>query len=70
MFYGIVMNVIDVPRKINLIPDLMFPIAPLPNASITLGLAEGTNVLDFYEAPRKTTLMSDQRIFKFCVRTS
>ncbi|MDQ3268177.1 MAG: hypothetical protein M3P47_05585 [Pseudomonadota bacterium] len=25
MFYGIVMNVIDVPRKINLTPDLMFP---------------------------------------------
>ncbi|MDO9448142.1 MAG: hypothetical protein Q7J20_09685 [Candidatus Nitrotoga sp.] len=31
MFYGIVMDVIDVPRKINLIPDLMFPIPPLPN---------------------------------------
>jgi hypothetical protein len=29
MFYGIVMDVIDVPRKINLIPDLIFLIPPL-----------------------------------------
>lgn len=27
--YGIVMNVIDVSRKINLIPNLVFPIPPL-----------------------------------------
>jgi hypothetical protein len=37
MFYGIEMNVIDVPRKINLIPDLMLPIPPLSDASLTLG---------------------------------
>jgi hypothetical protein len=43
MFYGIVMNVRDVPRKIYLIPDLMFPIAPLPDTSLTLGLAAGSN---------------------------
>jgi hypothetical protein len=53
------MNVIHVPRKINLIPDLMYPIPPLPNAALTPGLADGTNVHDFYEAPRKTALMSD-----------
>jgi hypothetical protein len=52
MFYVIVMNVIDVPRKINLIPDLMFPIAPLPDASLTLGLAAGSSVLAFCQPPR------------------
>ena len=46
------MNVIDVPRKINLIPDLMFPIPLLPNAALTLGLAAGTNVLVFCQPPR------------------
>ena len=47
MFYRIVMNVIDVPHKINLIPDLMFPIPPLPNATHTLGLAADRNMLAF-----------------------
>ncbi len=56
MFYGIVMNVIDVPRKINLIPDLMFPIAPLPDAALTLGLAAGTNMLVFCQSPREPGL--------------
>ena len=62
MLYGTVMNVIYVPRKINLILDLMFPISPLPDAALTLGLAAGTNVLVFCEPPRKPALMSDQRI--------
>ena len=56
MFYGIVMNVIDVPRKINLIPDLMFSIPPLPDAALTLGLAAGTNMLAFFQAPREPGL--------------
>ncbi len=56
MFYGIVMNVIEVPRKINLIPDLMFPIPPLPDASLTLGLAAGSNVLVFCQPPREPGL--------------
>ena len=56
MFYGIVMDVIDVPRKINLIPDLMFPIPPLPDASLTLGLAAGTKMLAFYHPPREPCL--------------
>lgn len=47
MFYGIVMNVVNAPRKINLISNLMFPIPPLPNAALTLGLATGTNVFVF-----------------------
>jgi len=51
MFRGIVMNVIDVPRKINLIPDLMFPILPLPDAALTLGLAADSNVLAFCQPP-------------------
>ena len=45
------MNVIDVPRKINFIPDLMFPIAPLSDASLTLGLAAGSNMFAFYQPP-------------------
>lgn len=56
MFYGIVMNVIDVPRKINLIPDLMFPIPSLSDSSLTLGLAAGTNVLAFYQPPQEPGL--------------
>ncbi len=56
MFHGIVMNVIDVPRKIYLIPDLMFPIAPLPDTSLTLGLAAGSNVLVFCQPPREAGL--------------
>ena len=47
------MNVIDVPCKINLIPDLMFPIPPPPDAALTLGLAAGTNMLAFYQPPGK-----------------
>ena len=56
MFYGIEMNVVNVSRKINLIPDLMFPIAPLPDAPLTLGLAAGTNMLAFCQPPRKPGL--------------
>ncbi len=56
MFYGIVMDVIDVPRKINLVPDLMFPIPPLPDAALTLGLAAGSNVLVFCQPPREPGL--------------
>ncbi|RFC36026.1 MAG: hypothetical protein DID90_2727554114 [Candidatus Nitrotoga sp. LAW] len=44
MFYRIVVDVIDVLRKINLIPDLILPILPLPDAALALGLAAGTNV--------------------------
>jgi|GEM_PF-6842196 len=61
MFHGIVMNVIDVPCKINLIPDLMFPIPPLPDASLKLGVAAGTNVLAFASRRENPALMSDQR---------
>ncbi len=61
MFYGNAMNVNDVPRKINLTPDLMFPLPPLPDASLTLGLATGSNGLAFCQPPREPTLMSDQR---------
>ena len=46
-FYGIVMDVIDVPRKINLILDLMFLIPPLIDVALTLGLVAGTNVFAF-----------------------
>jgi hypothetical protein len=53
MVHGIAMNVIDVLCKINLIPDLMFPIPPLPDASLTLGLAADSNVLAFYPSPRE-----------------
>jgi hypothetical protein len=56
MFYRILMNVIDVLCKINLISDLMFPIPPLPDASLTLGLAAGTNVLAFCQPPREPGL--------------
>lgn len=50
------MNAIDVPRKIKLIPDLMLPIAPLPDASLTLGLAAGTSVLAFCQLLRESGL--------------
>jgi hypothetical protein len=50
------MYVIDVPRKIDLIPDLMFPIAPLPDAALTLGLATDTNVLAFCRPPQEAGL--------------
>jgi hypothetical protein len=55
------MNVIDVPRKINLIPELIFPIPPLPDTLLTLGLAAGLNVLAFCLPPQNPALMSDQR---------
>jgi hypothetical protein len=45
-----------VPRKIYLIPDLMFPIAPLPDTSLTLGLAAGSNLLAFCQPPREPGL--------------
>ena len=47
MFYRIVVDVIDLPRKINLILDLMFPIPSLIDVALTLGLAAGTNVFAF-----------------------
>ena len=57
MFYGVAMNVIDVPRKINLIPNLIpnliFPIPPPPDASLTLGLAAGSNMFAFCQPPGK-----------------
>ena len=60
MFYGVAMNVIDVPRKINLIPNLIpnliFPIPPPPDAALTLGLAAGTNMLAFCQPPGKPGL--------------
>ena len=56
MFYGIEMNVVNLSRKINLIPDLMFSIAPLPDAALTLGLAAGTNMLVFCQPPREPCL--------------
>jgi len=56
MVHGIVMNVIDVPREINLIPDLMFSIPPLPDASLTLGLAAGLNVFAFCPLTARTRL--------------
>ena len=55
------MNVIDVARKINLIPDLMYLISPLPDASLTLGLAAGSNVLAFCQPQRDPALMGDPR---------
>ena len=61
MFHGMVMNVIDVPRKINLIPELMFPIPPLPDAALTLGLAAGSMSSPFASRRENTALMSDQR---------
>jgi len=61
MFHGMVMNVIDVPRKIDLIPDLVFPIPPLPDASLTLGLVADSNGLAFARRRQNLTLMSAQR---------
>ena len=37
MLYGIEMNVINVPLKVGIIANRMLPIAPLPQASLTLG---------------------------------
>jgi hypothetical protein len=54
MFHGMAMYVIDVPRKINLIPGLMFTI-PLPDAALTLGLTAGSNMLALYQ-PRDPVL--------------
>jgi len=54
MVHEILLNVIDVPRKIKLIPDLMFPIPP--HASLTLGLAAGSNVFVFCQSPREPGL--------------
>jgi hypothetical protein len=53
MVHGLVMNVIDVPRKINLIPELMLSIPPLPDAALTLVLAASSNALAFCQPPRE-----------------
>ncbi|RFC34700.1 MAG: hypothetical protein DID90_2727554679 [Candidatus Nitrotoga sp. LAW] len=53
------------PRKINLIPDLMFPIPPLPNTPLSLVLTAGTNVFVFYQPPREPGL--DERLAHWVV---
>jgi hypothetical protein len=41
---------------IAIIPDLMFPIPPLPDAALTFGLAASMNMLVFCLPPRETGL--------------
>lgn len=50
MFDGVVMDVIDMPSQIILVPDLVFPIASLPDAALAFG--------DWRENP---ALIYDQR---------
>jgi|GEM_PF-5763995 len=47
------MNVVNMSRMFNLIPNLIFSITPLPNAALTLGLTAGTKILDFYQPQGK-----------------
>ena len=61
-FYGIVMDVIDVPCKINLILDLMFPIPSLIDVVLTLGLAVCSDVFASFASLRENpALMNYQR---------
>ena len=60
-FYGIAMNVIDVPRKIYLLPDWIFPIPPLPEAPLTLGLAAGINMHVFATQINRNVIQSDSQ---------
>jgi len=56
VLHRVEMNVIHMPRQIGLIPDLMLPIAPLPDATLAFGLAADADVLDFSHPPRKPCL--------------
>src|ERR1700730_5107896 len=63
MLHGIEVNVIEVPRKIVLVAQHMFPTPPLPNPALAFGGAAGGDAPPG-EACEKPLLIRRQRVAK------
>jgi len=56
MLHGVVMDVVDMLLQVHIVHDLVFPIAPFPNAALALELATWPDVFTMRYGTREPGL--------------